>query len=357
MHKVLRSIKNTLSLMTIKNIIIIFTINSVFALIRTIYQMTVVESSLEVFYVELFGYVKVMNIFGFSLAYTYLFLSRGPEAKMPMIRIIMIGLLAFAISLPFIYFMFVWDESSLPPVLQAIIYSFSTLLFSAWAIIVIIYVQSRESQPKFQLLKQQVQEQSEVRERAEMELHLLQAQIEPHFFYNTLANLHSLIDLDPERAKALLEELTEYLRSTVPLFKEKYVTLEEEKEMIRRYLNIQTIRFSDKFDFEINIPKEHNKYPILPMSLLTLVENAIKHGIEKTSGKGKIIINSELTNKNTLLTSVIDSAGLYNKNIHGTGLSNLNARMKVTYGETATFSIDLSSHSGTIAQLEVPING
>jgi len=221
----------------------------------------------------------------------------------------------------------------------------------------IIYVQSRESQPKFQMLKQQIAEQSIARERVEMELHLLQAQIEPHFFYNTLANLHNLIDFDAEKAKHLLEELTEYLRSTVHQYRHKFINLSEEEDMIRRYLNIQKIRFGEQLSYQINIPKNLQHYPILPMSLLTLVENAIKHAVEKNSGQGKIEISAQINNKDSLVLSVTDNVGLLKDKSYGTGIANLIARLEVTYGNLAKFTIDCKPDENTCAQLEVPANG
>ena len=279
---------------------------------------------------------------------------------MSIARIAMIGLTAFFVSFPFTFLAgSPWNESSLHPIFQVAIYTFSTLIYSAWAIMLIIYVQSRESQPKFQRLKQQVTEHSNEREKVEMEMHLLQAQIEPHFFYNTLANLHNLIDIDADRAKNLLEELTDYLRSTVPQYRQKYISLDDELEMSRRYLNIQKIRFSDKLNYTINLPAELLAHAILPMSVLTLVENAIKHGIEKNSGSGSIDISSELTtegHKDMLKIVVKDNAGLVTNQNYGTGISNLLARMKVTYGEEAKYLLTCEPNVETTATIKVPLN-
>lgn len=358
MRDVLHRISTIASLISIKSLFVIFFINSTCAFLRTIYHLTVVESSFDYFFTEFYGYFKAMNTLGFSLALSYFILSRGPDSKMSITRIAMIGLLAFIISFPFVYLTGQpWNESSFHPVVQVTIYSLSTLIFSAWAIMLVIYVQSRESQPKFQMLKQQIAEQSIERERVEMELHLLQAQIEPHFFYNTLANLHNLIDYDAERAKNLLEELTEYLRSTVHQYRHKYITITEEEEMIRRYLNIQKIRFGEQLNYQIDIPKDLKHLAILPMSLLTLVENAIKHAVEKNNGKGDILINARVKNKGVLLLSVTDNVGILKGKSYGTGITNLIARLEVSYGSRANFNISCDPEVNTCAQLEVPANG
>ncbi len=358
MRHVSNRIKTIVSLISVKSLLVVFFINTSCAFLRTIYHLTVVESSFDYFFAEFYGYFKAMNTLGFSLAFSYLILSRGPDSKMSVTRIAMIGLLAFAVSFPFVFITGQpWNESSFHPIIQVTIYSLSTLIFSAWAIMLIIYVQSRESQPKFQMLKQQIAEQSIERERVEMELHLLQAQIEPHFFYNTLANLHNLIDYDAERAKNLLEELTEYLRSTVHQYRHKYISISEEEEMVSRYLNIQKIRFGEQLSYQIDIPEDLKHFAILPMSLLTLVENAIKHAIEKNNGKGDILIGARLKNNETILLSVTDNVGILKGKTYGTGITNLIARLEVSYGTSAKFSINCTPKVNTCAQLEVPANG
>jgi len=358
MHHLTSRIKTITSLVSFKSILVVFLINSICAFLKTIYHLTVVESSFDFFFAEFYGYFKTLNVFGFSLAFSYLILSRGPDSKMSVTRIAMIGLLAFAVSFPFIFITGQpWNESSLHPLIQVTIYSISTLLFSAWAIMIVVYVQSKESQPKFQMLKQQIAEQSIERERVEMELHLLQAQIEPHFFYNTLANLHNLIDYDAEKAKNLLEELTEYLRSTVHQYRHKYIKLSEELDMISRYLNIQKIRFGEQLTYQVVVPDNLLHYPILPMSVLTLVENAIKHAVEKNSGRGQIIISAQIKNKELLTLSVRDNIGSLNSKSYGTGITNLNARLAVTYGNSAKFTMQCNPGENTLAQLEVPVNG
>ncbi|NQZ21791.1 MAG: histidine kinase [Colwellia sp.] len=350
------SIKTVFSMMTLKNILTIVTINSVCALLKALYLVYYFDSNFDNFYTSFLGYFQAFNVFGFSLIFSYLLLSLGPEKQMPIFRVTLVGLLAIIISIPFVYFLFEGVNNTFSPIVDAFIYSASQLLFSVWAILLVLYVQKREILPRFQMLKKEVKEHSAERQRAEMELQLLQAQIEPHFFFNTLASLHGLIDIAPEKAQILLEELTEYLRSTVPLFRKKYVTLEEEQEMIKRYLNIQRIRFSGRFDFEVNIPKVHYQYLILPMSLLTLVENAIKHGVEKKDGSGQITVSSEVLGNGRLTTTVIDNIGLYNDKSQGTGLSNLKARIGLTYGDKASFSIEATNSGKTVAMLEIPIN-
>jgi two-component system LytT family sensor kinase len=128
--------------------------------------------------------------------------------------------------------------------------------------------------------------------------------------------------------------------------------------MVRRYINIQKIRFSNKLNYQASIPEELLAQLILPMSILTLVENSIKHGIEKNNGAGEINIYGS-KRKNILSIQVKDNAGLaenINEN-YGVGISNLLARMKVTYDNNANFSLTCIPSEETIATIEVPIDG
>jgi len=140
-------------------------------------------------------------------------------------------------------------------------------------------------------------------------------------------------------------------------YRHKYIKLSEEEDMIRRYLNIQKIRFGEQLTYQIDIAENLQHYPILPMSLLTLVENAIKHAVEKNNGQGQITISATLKKKGLLILSVSDNVGILKDKSHGTGIANLIARLEVTYGNLAKFSIDCTPNKNTRAQLEVPANG
>ncbi|TQV85909.1 sensor histidine kinase [Aliikangiella coralliicola] len=355
--KIIKRLKSIFAVLSLKLIVAVFLMNSTCAFLKALYQLSVLEPNWDTFWRELYGYFKMLNLYGFSMVFAYLGLSKGPDIKMSITRIVAIGVLAFVISYPFTLLFFTWDESNLHPTLQAAIYLFATLLISAWALIVMLYIKSRESQPRFQLLKQQIAEESLSREKAEMELHLLQAQIEPHFFFNTLANLHSLIESNPDDAKKLLEQLSDYLRTSIPQFRRKFIQLGDELKMVKHYLNIQQIRFSHRLTYNISVSDELKSLPILPMSLLTLVENAIIHGIEKKSGEGNITINATSERKGLLNVSIIDSAGLLKTPKFGTGLSNLVERLEVAYESSTSLSFGKTLNDETQVNLEVPVYG
>ncbi|GAA0345541.1 hypothetical protein GCM10009092_07530 [Bowmanella denitrificans] len=338
-----------------RDLVVVFLLNTMGALLNALHYLIADGAGFSAFYASISEYIKVYNLLGFALMFSYLLLSPGPDARLGFFRVLSIGGLAFAISLPVSFLMFGWQGKTVHPILAASTYLLGNLLLAAWAIFVIIYIKRRESQIQFQNLRNQIAQTAQQRDKAEMELHLLQAQLEPHFFFNTLANLHNLIDIDGERAKHLLEELTRYLRSTIPQFRQRFIKLSEELEIVRRYLNIQKIRFGDKLNFRIESDDSVAACPVLPMSVLSLVENAIKHGIEKTRRGGTIQILARQQGEQLLLT-VSDDANLLQQQSEGTGLSNLIARLDTAYEGRARFSIACQSPL-TLATLELPLHG
>ena len=121
---------------------------------------------------------------------------------------------------------------------------------------------------------------SSEKEALEAKLRLLQAQIEPHFLFNTLSNVLSLIDTEPARGKSMLTDLTHYLRTSLSRTLPETTTLDQEIDMIQAYLNIQKIRMDERLNFTIELPDALRQHPFPPMLLQPLVENAIKHGLE-----------------------------------------------------------------------------
>ncbi|MET1257120.1 sensor histidine kinase [Aliikangiella maris] len=293
---------------------------------------------------------------GFSLTITYLYFSKNPESPLTPTQLAYIGATGVVISVILNSIFHDWNQTKLHPVLEAISYMLILMLPIYWSFSIIYFIKGQQAKPQYQMLRQELEKQFAERDKLEMKLHLLQAQIEPHFFFNTLANLHSLIDFEPQKAKLLLEHLTDYLRSSIPLFQKKFIYLEDEIELIRHYLNIQKIRYSDKLRYNISSPRKFRLHPVLPMSILTLVENAIKHGIEKNRGMGKLEVIVSMHKKRKLKISVIDTAGLLNKKPTGTGIINLKSRLNVVYGKNAYLNFYCENNKKTVVDLIIPLD-
>ncbi|MFA6922282.1 MAG: histidine kinase [Gallionella sp.] len=188
----------------------------------------------------------------------------------------------------------------------------------------------------------------------EVQLKLLQAQIEPHFLFNTLANVSSMVDSNPAQAKKLLERLNDWLRVALVRARSDHATLGDEIDMLENYLQILKIRFNERLNWKIEIAEEIRRRPFPPMLLQPLVENAVRHGIEPLLGGGEIHIRANLDNA-TLRIEVRDSgAGLIGESGSGTGLINVRARLATLFGEAGRLTLGDNAEGGTVAQLELP---
>jgi len=186
-------------------------------------------------------------------------------------------------------------------------------------------------------------------------LTLLHAQVEPHFLYNTLASAQLLTRSDPARADEMLGNLIVYLRNSLPRTEGEMSTLAAELERARAYLEIMKIRMGERLSVQIQVP-EALKATMLPqMMLQTLVENAIKHGLEPVTGGGTVwIIAREADGK--VSVTVADNGRGFGGESSGTGvgLKNIRERLKLAYGEAAAFTIGPNFPNGVAASITVP---
>ena len=193
---------------------------------------------------------------------------------------------------------------------------------------------------------------------AEARLKLLQAQIEPHFLFNTLANLHSLIASDPARAQKMLEHLNDYLRATLDATRRDRETLAEEFTLLRGYLEVQKIRMDRRLEFSMTLPPELANVAIPPMLLQPLVENAIKHGLEPKIEGGRIDVSAFRKNR-SIEIQVVDSGlgnGMTNGITAGTGvgLANVRERLAAAYGSEGILTVKDNATGGVTATIVVP---
>ncbi|NMM28159.1 MAG: histidine kinase [Glaciimonas sp.] len=200
---------------------------------------------------------------------------------------------------------------------------------------------------------QLIKAESEKRE-IEANLKLLQAQIEPHFLFNTLANVGSLIDSDPVLAKKLLERLNDWLRVALVRARSEKATLGDELDMLENYLQILKIRFGERLRWRIEVSEDARLSVFPPMLLQPLVENAVRHGIEPKIGGGEIAIRAVITDA-VLRIEVSDTGvGLIGDEAGGTGLSNVRARVATLFGNTGKLVLESKVGDGVIAKLELP---
>ena len=198
---------------------------------------------------------------------------------------------------------------------------------------------------------------SEQLERTVLEARMeaLQAQIEPHFLFNTLASIDQLIQTDPPRASKMQQSLIRYLRSAMPQMRDgSRPTLGQQVNLSRAFLEIMAVRMEDRLQVIINVP-EGLKSSVFPsMMLQTLVENAIKHGLEPKPEGGRLEMSAEIID-GQLAVHVLDTGiGFTPQAEAGVGLANVRERLKALYNDRAELIITVPSAGGTCATIKLP---
>jgi hypothetical protein len=200
------------------------------------------------------------------------------------------------------------------------------------------------------------------RERGEMErkaldarLRLLQAQVEPHFLFNTLANVRELVDSGSPQASTVLGNLIAYLRAAVPRLQEPATTMGQELQLVRAYLELMHMRMPDRLQFEVHADEAALALRCPPMTLLTLVENAVRHGIDPGVEGGRIEVRVRVRDGRCRAQVIDTGVGLKRAGDGlGTGLSTLRERLQLTFGGDAQLRLITSEPHGVRAEVDFP---
>jgi hypothetical protein len=211
----------------------------------------------------------------------------------------------------------------------------------------------RDAEARSQALSFELERSELERQALDARLRLLQAQIEPHFLFNTLANVRALVETGSPQAAPVLRSLIAYLRAAMPRLQNEAATLGDELTLVRSYLELMHLRMPDRLNFRIEVPDQLRGLRFPPMALLTLVENAIRHGIDPSEEGGVIEIFAEAATAETpMRVWVSDSGvGLRQSTGSGTGLRNLRERLKMFYGSSARLDLTENSPHGLRAEL------
>lgn len=202
-------------------------------------------------------------------------------------------------------------------------------------------------------------------ERSELErgatqarLRLLQAQVEPHFLFNTLANVRELVESGSPQAAPVLASLIAYLRAAVPRLDAEQATLQQELELVRAYLEVMHMRMPDRLQWQVVADADAHAVACPPTAVLTLVENAVRHGIDPSEDGGRIEVRAWLGG-GQLQVQVLDTGrGLVGgEDGLGTGLANLRERLRLLHGEMASLRLSPLQPHGVSAALIIPVPG
>ena len=199
-------------------------------------------------------------------------------------------------------------------------------------------------------------ERSEFERRvSDARLRLLQAQVEPHFLFNTLANVQALVDSGSPQASKVLNSLIAYLRAAVPRMQSQSTTLQSEVEMVRAYLELMQMRMPDRLQYAIHLDPVAAGLHCPPMTLLTLVENAVRHGIDPSETGGRIDADIWVRDGRCLMRVKDTGVGLKTLSRGlGTGLSTLRERLKLAFGGDAQLALTEIAPHGVCAEISFP---
>ena len=218
----------------------------------------------------------------------------------------------------------------------------------------IAYARTRQVAQRMALLQAEADRERLTRHGVQAELKLLQAQVEPHFLFNTLANLRFLVQTQSPNALAMLDHLIHYLRTALPEIRAESSTVGREFELAHAYLEILRIRMGGALEISTDAPSDLARVAFPPLVVLTLVENAIKHGIAP-AGRGRVSVRAAAQGERLRVTVEDDGRGLAEPIGQGVGLGNVRERLRAIYGETARLELTGREGGGTVAAIEVPL--
>ncbi|MBT9594587.1 MAG: histidine kinase [Vitreoscilla sp.] len=201
------------------------------------------------------------------------------------------------------------------------------------------------------------------RRAAESQLRLLQGQIEPHFLFNTLANVVGLIDADPARARRMLESFIDYLRSSLGSLRQQNHTLGQEMALVDAYLRVLALRMEERLRVHLEVPAELMGVCLPAVLVQPLVENAIHHGLEPKVDGGQVTVRAHTTGRALLIEVIDDGLGLppadtlppaHHRPGTGAALANIRERLAAAYGSAAGLELLPRPDGGVLARLSLP---
>jgi Predicted signal transduction protein with a C-terminal ATPase domain len=191
---------------------------------------------------------------------------------------------------------------------------------------------------------------------ADMRLGVLQAQVEPHFLFNTLASVRALVRQDPAQAEATLDALVAFLRATIPRMRDgqgMVSTLGQQLDICASYLALMEVRMGGRLSWTARVDAALRELPFPPALLITLVENAIKHGIEPRPGPGRVEITAAREGARLVVRVVDDGAGLQPGVGGGMGLANVREQLVQRFGGQASLRLQAAAGGGVVARIDV----
>lgn len=190
----------------------------------------------------------------------------------------------------------------------------------------------------------------------EIELRNLRSQLNPHFIFNSLNSIRALVDENPVKSKIAITQLSNILRNSLMVDRQRMVTFSEEINTVKDYLSLEMIRYEERLKTEFNLDPHSAQYLIPPLMVQTLVENGIKHGVSTLKNGGTISITSKIAD-DALIIQIRNAGQYHNGKVNGTpgfGIVNTRKRLELIYGDQATFSISNETKRTVLTEIILP---
>lgn len=228
------------------------------------------------------------------------------------------------------------------------------LLVAPWVALAAL-VRHKDALARHQALAFALERSELERQALEARVQLLQRQVAPHFLFNTLANLQALVDSGSPQASVVMRHLVAYLRGSVPRLQQPMVRMEDEIALVAAYLELMHMRMPDRLRFRLEIAEEALVLACPGLSVLTLVENAIRHGIDPCEDGGEVVVRAWREDACYEVSVSDDGLGLADAAPGlGTGLQALRQRLQLLYGDAASLQLQAGPQRGAIARLRLP---
>ena len=232
--------------------------------------------------------------------------------------------------------------------------SFLGLLATPWIAVGALFGQIKD-EARNQALAFELERSELERKALDARLRMLQARVEPHFLFNTLANVRELVVTGSPKAPAVLDNLIAYLRAAVPRLHEPEATLGQELDLVRAYLEVMHMRMPDRLRFAIEADETARPLACPPMAILTLAENAVRHGIDPAEEGGRIDVRARVEGTRCVVQVADTGVGLDRGDSGlGTGLTNLRERLALAYGQEAALELRACEPRGAVAEIAFP---
>ena len=241
-----------------------------------------------------------------------------------------------------------------PPSFGSVLWnSLKAMIVAAFVYLIVLKATSntrRRAAVAVQSASEATERESLKRQVSEARMQMMQAQVEPHFLFNTLASIDHLIETDPPRASTMQKNLIQYLRAALPQMRENATDLGREVDLVGAYLEILKVRMEERLQVSFDVPKGLRSADFPPMMLQSMVENAIKHGLEPKAEGGRLEVNAEIAHGDLRVTVADTGLGFApggaSTSGTGLGLTNIRERLKLLYGDRAELTIEANRVDG-----------